>query len=200
MEKTAPLAEAFKSAVAGFCKEYPSFIEAAKADLGQMFSASDYPSAEDIASRFGVDVRIMPIPNPEAFGEVLGFIQPPQAAALATATRHFNNEAMREARKDPYRRIRQTVGAMVERLTAYQGAKGTFNDSLVGNVIELAGLLPGLNLAADPVLDTLTAQMDEHLTYYSAKELRDDAAALALTLQHAEKILAGTDRAIDGIK
>ena len=68
-------------------------------------------------------------------------------------------------------------------------ATGTFHDTLVSNVTELADILPGLNLAQDPALDAMARRLREDLASVDADTLRADPIVRADTAAAADAIL-----------
>jgi hypothetical protein len=63
-----------------------------------------------------------------------------------------------------------------------------FKDTLIGNVAEIAGLVPKLNLGGDPELDKFAAEM-EALTKYQPDSLRDDEAVRKEAAEQARAMM-----------
>jgi hypothetical protein len=110
-------------------------------------------------------------------------------------------DALEHAMDEPIYRIIETVGHMVDRLSAYKPAKpgtgkraeGTFRDSLVDNVRKLVDLLPAFNLSGSKALDDLTARMRAELCTNDAETLRTDAKARDNTKKAAKAILKAAE-------
>ena len=100
-------------------------------------------------------------------------------------------------------RITEVVGKMAESLGEYgqeiPGAKAnkktghkptrSFKDTLVGNVRELADLLPAFNLSNDPALTAITDRITKELCVEEPEELRENDKARAVVQKSAESIL-----------
>ena len=73
-----------------------------------------------------------------------------------------------------FQRVYDAVGRMAERLSTYEpssaedNAKNTFRDSLVYNVVELADLLPSLNITDDQRLTDLAKRLKADLAEHFA--------------------------------
>jgi hypothetical protein len=191
----------FETAVRNFVLGYPDFVSDARRDLGSLFSDADYPKGSTIARRFAFDLSVGPVPVASDFrvdlnGEEVARIR----AEIEAAT----GNAFQGAVQDQWVRMHDVVGKMVERLSAYSEAqaqpetvgpdgkkvRGTFfKDSLVENVRELVGLLPGLNVTGDPILTKMVRRMDDKLCWHDADDLRDDASARNNVLAEAQSIL-----------
>jgi hypothetical protein len=68
--------------------------------------------------------------------------------------------------------------------------KGTFRDSLVGNIRTLADLLPKLNITQSNALDEMSQRLADELCSFDAPALREDPVIRTTIAENAEKILA----------
>ena len=126
--------------------KYPTLVQDARQRLGTMFDPEDYPQANELAEKFGVDTDIMPVPAGADF-----------RVGVADSERHKIQSEITErvakrqaaAIRDAWVRIREVVGAVGTRLSA---PKPIIRDSLIENTEELTRLLPGLNVTDDPVM------------------------------------------------
>lgn len=186
---------AFNAAVAKLVDVYPSYQEQARVDLGEMYNAEEYPDVRDIPKRFGFRVRIDAIPQSSDFRVTASQVSEEEIAAIRADIEQRGRDNIRDAMREVFQRIAETVGHMSEKLKDYQPgtegkrAQSTFKDSLVGNVIELVGLLPSLNLTGDPKISEFAHRMQSDLTFYDAKELREDSNARKLTADKAAAIV-----------
>ncbi len=90
---------------------------------------------------------------------------------------------MNDAIKDLWGRMFEVVNNMQQRLAIPHGEKGgKFHDTLVGNMAELAAMLPQLNITNDPEIAAMGAALGQ-LSAYPAEMLRvsPDARAAAQT-------------------
>lgn len=75
---------------------------------------------------------------------------------------------------------------MVERL---HDPKAIFRDTLVSNIVDLVNLLPALNVAEDPDLESMRSRVESILAGLKAEDLREDKALRQETAKDAESIL-----------
>lgn len=183
----------FDKAVSEFIDGYAKHVDDARSRLGNMFKPEDYPSADDIRDRFAFDTIINPVPAGDDFRVSLGDAQ----AALIRAEIEARAEAqLTDAMRDVYGRVADVCGRMADKLRSYQPgndnkkAEGIFRDSLVENVRELAGILPALNITADPKLSAIAERMRKELARHDAEALREDDALRNEVADAAASILA----------
>lgn len=90
-------------------------------------------------------------------------------------------DAMVEAQRELMKRMIEPVRAMAKKLSE-QPKEGkddiVFRDTLVGNVQDIAELVPKLNIAGDPELDKFAAEM-AGLTRYAPDTLRKSKSTRA---------------------
>ena len=149
-----------------FLAEYPEYIKAAKLTLGTMFNKDDYPSVGSAQGKVFIDVEIKPIPEAGDFRTKLadGTIK-----AIAKDIEQRTNARIKAAVDDVFQRVYDAVGRMAKRLSTYEpssaedNARNTFRDSLVYNVVELADLLPSLNITDDQRLTDLAKRLKADL-------------------------------------
>jgi len=163
-------------------------VKEAKVRLGSMFNATDYPDAAEVAKKYYVDVEISPIPEAGDFRTKLA---DNTLKAITKDIERRTQERIENAVKDVFERVVAVTGKMAERLNAYEdaeGQEGTFRDSLVYNVAQLADLLPSLNIADDKRLDDLAKQLKADLVQHSPEILRSDAKVRKQVATKAEKL------------
>jgi hypothetical protein len=192
----------FNAAADGFAKAYPNFLGAQKKRLGKMWKAEDYPDPSKVRRMFDFDVYVLPCPTSNDFRVKLG---KEHEADIRSDLEDRMKKALAEAMKDPVQRITEVVGKLSERLKKYKpgdkekGVKteGTFRDSLVDNIKELAAILPAFNLTGDARLTKLTEAITKELCASDAEKLRDDenvrkkvAKSADAILKQAESLLA----------
>ena len=170
---------------------YPTWVEDAKIRLNGLFRATEYPAPETLKAKFVCSVSIFPVPDAADFRVALGDAE---TARIRESLEQNTAQLIGAALRDTYQRIADVVGRMAERLRAYAVAEngktsGIFRDSLVENVRELVHLLPSLNIANDPVLSNVTADLSQ-LIAWEAETLRSDDLVRNEVATAAERILA----------
>lgn len=183
----------FDAAIDAFCAVYPQLVASAPARLGDLFNASEFPSAEEVRTRFSMRVRTLPMPDSADFRVDMSEAQ---ARAIRAEIESDAREALDVAMKDAWQRVADVCTRMVERLHAYKPAiskgdktEGRFTDSLVENVRELVAVLPAFNLTGDSALADVCTRLKTELCSYEAQDLRDDSRLRERTAKAAESIL-----------
>lgn len=180
----------FEAAVNDFITAYPGHIIEAQKALGKMFKAEDYPDAEDLRKKFSVSVQVLPVPTSNDFRVE---ISDAQAEMIRKEIEEHVSAATKSAVSDVYRRVAEVTGRMATKLreykpaTATQKADGLFRNSLVENIRDLVGLMPGLNITGDPNLARIADEL-QGLARFDADYLRSDANARQNVAEEAQAI------------
>jgi len=175
-----------------FMDKYAELRELARFDLNDLFNDTDYPLPSVIRSKFTCAFEVMPLPDTADFRVIEGISEDEINRLMAQA--EASAEArVAEASRTAVERLHTAVKTMAERLAGYTKAedddvKGArFYDSWVGNVQEMASLIPQLNITGDPALAALAKEAaeiakDEPGKYRADKTLRDSATERAQSI------------------
>jgi hypothetical protein len=154
-------------AVDNLVTQYPLYKANQAARLGALFQADEYPAQTDIRHRFGISHSFFPVPQSEHFIVELE----------ADDTRRLKEEFAREyaaassrALESVYTRVEELVQHVHERLS---DPDNIFRDSLLQNVEQLVGVMPGLNVFNDPVLTKVCNELQSRILIADAQTLRD---------------------------
>ena len=183
------LSDQYDAAARDFISQWPQIVEDARIRLNGMFNIADYPT--DIASRFGVAVRYMPIPDSGDFRVAVSDLE---RETLRSEIESSLSEASRNAMRDIWQRLSVSVGTMAAKLAAYKRDESTgktenpFRDSLVENLRDLVGLIPRLNFTNDPALEKIRLEIESCLLAESADTLRESPDVRADVAQQAQSI------------
>lgn len=175
-----------ESALDKFVSNYPDVIEEARYRLNGLFDPSEFPTLGEIRHKFDWSITFSPVPDSQDFRvslskDVLKQMQESMQQRLA------NN--YHAAVLDLFERIQKQTQHVAERLKNYTGTReGSFRDSLIENTVELAGLLPKLNVAGDSRLADISRRIDEQLCQYTAEVLRENDAARIDVADSAQQI------------
>lgn len=176
-----------------FSREYPDYVEESKKRLNGMWRAEDYPLVDAIRSRFKMQVKYLPFPDAEDFRADI------DDETFADLKREIEASSSAQAvLKDTTEQVLEVVGHMAKKLKSFRrkedcspGEKRDFfADSLVGNVRDLADLLPSFNLTDDPHLAKITERIKSELCIEEAETLRDNKNVRASVAQSADEIVA----------
>ena len=184
-----------------FCREYPDYITERARKLNGLYDPADYPSPQDIRSKFALDIVVLPFPDVEDFRSDLDpEIAEDIRAEIAEACKVDDKLSKHNAEQ-----IIEVVGHMAKKLAEYAGkdeklaseskGKGSyFKDSLVGNVRELARLLPAFNLTGDTKLAAVIDRIERDLCVEEAQTLRENDVVRANVQKSADEIVAEVEK------
>jgi hypothetical protein len=180
-QELAAFEQKFKQVVGELIADYPQLVSAAAFQLGALFNRNDYPEIETLASKFNLGYSFMPVPTANDFrinttDEALKELQ-------EQANAHVNKR-MEDAMKEIWDRMHTTLTHLSTKLadsaTPRVKKDGTevhaqvFRDSLVGNAVELCGLLTRLNVTDDPKLEQARLTLEKAIAGVTPDRLRED--------------------------
>ena len=184
--------EEVMAAVEKFLADYPAHVANEKKRQGSMFDETQYPTADQIRSKYGVGVAFSKISDGEDIRIDVG---EQELAKIRSSAKEAAQATLEAAVGDIWARLAAVVSKMVERLNAYavtaEGkVQNSFRDSLVTNIEDLLEVVPALNITGDPAIDAFAAKIKAQLTAHSAEVLRDDEKVRKTVAAQAEDILA----------
>jgi hypothetical protein len=172
----------FETRTRAFVQIYPALVNDARARLGTLYNALDYPAASEIASKFSIETSFTPVPSAGDFRVDLNeeYVDKIKSEiTIAVETRQ------RDAVKHCWTRVKDVVGKIHERLA---NEEHTFRDSLIENARELVAILPALNITGDPELISIEADVKTLLV--EPDVLRNNVVTRSETAKKAEAIMA----------
>jgi hypothetical protein len=182
--------EEFAMMVTNFVDIYPTLITAQAMALGDMFQRNDYPTQNEIMTKFAFRVNYMPVPTAGDFRIDVG-----NAAMddIKAKLERLAQERVDSAMADIRERLGSHLKRMSDRLTTdyVQGeAKPRrFHDSLVDGALELCDLTKNLNVVNDPHLEAARVQLEQLLCGVSPQELRKNEAVRQDVKKNVDDIL-----------
>jgi hypothetical protein len=190
-EKLDDFEHEFTAIVKSFVAIYPSLITAQAMALGDMFKRDDYPSANEIMTKFSFRVNYMPVPTSGDFRVDVGnAAQAELKAKLDKLTQERIDHAMADVRE----RLGSHLKRMSDRLTTdyVQGeAKPRrFHDTLVEGALELCDLTKALNIVNDSALETARRDLEQVLVGVTPTELRKNEAVRQDVKKNVDAILS----------
>lgn len=188
MAKMAQYQASFEKLAAQVESQYPVMIDEARKQLGDLFLESDYP--KDITKKYAFAPHVEPIPSVDDIRVGLG---EGERAKIAAELKAQIEAAGVNAKRDIYERAADCVKRIAEALPKFDPdakgkERGTFRDSIIGNVAELIEGLDGLNFDNDQSVTELGNKLRE-LTKHEPEALRENPILRAETAQTAREIL-----------
>jgi hypothetical protein len=171
----------FLRALEVFIAEYPELKETAKVRLNGMYHEEDYPSVEDIRSRYSFALEYSPLPDPQDFRITLA---DDEMAEIVASTENRVQSALKDAQGDAAKRLYEAVAHICERLSQ---PDAIFKNSLIDNAREVCDALTRLNLGEDAKLEAFRQRV-ESLAAIHPDHLRDSARVRAIKAAEASKI------------
>lgn len=154
----------------------------AKQRLGEMYKESEFPSADELRSKFGMDVDMLPVPTSNDWrveldnnqvDELRNELETKTSAAQADAMRHLWN------------RLHESIQKMVDRLEN----DGKLHESTFDGLRDLVDLLPDLNIDKNPDMDEVAADLRLKLRNVDLVTLRKDDKERARAAGELDDIL-----------
>lgn len=132
-------------------------IQDARQRLGTMYDPDDYPPGHKLRDKFGIEIDIAPVPDGQDFR-----VDVTESERMRIGAEITGKVAERQAaaQRDAWVRVREVVSLIESRCGA---EKTCIRESLIDNARDLSRLLPGLNVAAEPLMDKVCEQIVEHL-------------------------------------
>lgn len=175
--------------VKSFVAIYPTLITAQAMALGDMFKRDDYPTANEIMTKFSFRVNYMPVP---ASGDFRVDVGNAAQAELRQRLEELNQERIDNAMSDVRKRLGEHLKRMSDRLTtdyiAGEAKTRRFHDSLVDGALELCDLTKTLNFTSDPELENARSTLEKLLVGVDPQDLRKN-----------EPLRQDTKKAVDAI-
>ena len=157
-----------KTAVQKIVSKYTAAAKEGMLLQGKLANTADYPSAESIASRFGLDIIVMQLPSTTDWR-----IDVPkqQLTELKAQAEQDMQTLQKNALQDLYRRLGEAVSHAQKRLSKEENV---FRNSLFENLKEVVSVVSKLNFTGDPQLEAMRKEIEAKLAKQTADVVRAD--------------------------
>lgn len=165
----------FEHMVGFFQQEYPSLLKQAPMFLGAMYDPADYPSAEEVADKFGFRMVFTPLAEAGDFrldlpNEEMDAMRAQYDAAL--------NERLDTAMKDQWGKLHDMLARMSDKLVEPEGEdKRRWHDTFVSNARDMCQMLTHLNITKDPKLESARVKLERAMLGVDIEDLKEDIDA-----------------------
>jgi hypothetical protein len=178
----------FDRMVDDFIAAYPALVQTSHNYLGNLFNPADYPSADEVYSKFGFRLVFAPVPESGDFRLDL------PAQELDEVRRGYEDsfkDRLADAMKDPWDRLHKMLLGMSEKLTDKDGdeTKKRYHDSLIDNAMDLCGVLTHLNVTGDPELERARQSLERVMLGADMDVIRESSCGRADVKQQVDAIL-----------
>lgn len=158
--------DTFNRMVDNFIAQYPALVQTAHNYLGSLFNSDDYPSADEVRSKFGFRLVFSPVPESSDFRLQ---VAEQDLQELREQYEESFTTRMADAMREPWDRLHKLIKSTSEKLADAPGddeVKKRYHDTLITNAQDLCALLTHLNVTKDPQLEQ--ARRDLELTMLGA--------------------------------
>lgn len=180
----------FETAVTTFVSLYPTLITAQAMALGDMFKRDDYPTANEIMTKFSFRVNYMPVPTAGDFRIDIGNAAQKE---LKERLEKLAQERIDAAMADVRARLGEHLKRMSDRLTTDvidgEPKARRFHGSLVDGALELCDIVKSLNVVGDASLEAARRELEMALVGITPDELRKNDAVREDTKKAVDSIL-----------
>lgn len=168
----------YQKTVDRFLTEYPRLRAEAQANLGDLFSDTDYPSEARLRELFNCQAHYMPIPDVADFRIDIG------TAEQENFVKRIQ-EAESEAMRDCWARLHEVITTATEKL---KDPTAIFRDTLIENITSICSLLPKLNFTGDAQLESIRQEVEKTVSGIEPQELRNSKLARSVAVQQLSEI------------
>jgi len=186
--------EEIAALVKSFVTIYPTLITAQAMALGDMFRRDDYPTANEIMTKFSFRINYMPVP---VSGDLRVDVGNQAQAELKAKLDALTQERIDAAMADVRARLGTHLKRMSDRLTtdyvAGEAKTRRFHDSLVDGALELCDLTKALNVTGDMDLESARKELEQLLVGVTPVELRKNEAIRQDVKKNVDAILSKFD-------
>lgn len=151
-----------------FLTQYPIHKANRASELGDMFDPADYPSVEQLRSKFEMSVKFFPVPASDHF---IVDMEKQYMDELRDGLMDELADTQRASVQSLYDRVSALLMHMHERLSDPQNV---FRDTLVENIQQMVEVLPAMNMFDDPVLCEVHERLQKDVLIVDAQDLRVD--------------------------
>jgi hypothetical protein len=162
----------FDRMVEDFMQAYPSLVQTAHNYLGTLFDPADYPSADEVRSKFGM--RLVFSPVPEA-GDFRLDLPKQDMEDMAKNYEGAFNDRLADAMRTPWEQLHKMLTAMSSKLTeGDEETKKRWHDTFLSNAQDMCGMLTHLNLTKDPKLEAARLALESTLVGVDMDGIKED--------------------------
>lgn len=174
-----------------FGVDYPALVQTAANYMGSLHNPDDYPSVEEVMSKF--DFRVVFSPVPESGDFRLDIPQQDLADMRRSYDDAFDTR-LAEAMRIPWDKLHDMLTGMSAKLAEGDDeTKRRWHDTFVTNAQELCTMLTHLNITKDPKLEAARRQLETALLGADIDDIKVNESTRAELKSKVDAILSGYD-------
>ena len=165
-----------------FIQEYPKLQLDSQRLLGNLYNPHDYPHVDEVASKFNIDLIVLPVPS----DDFRVGIDESELKNIQADVQQRVEQSSKLAMKELYKRLYEPVKHMAERLA---DPNAIFRDTLTDNISKICDVLDNLNIDDDKDLENLRQEVETKLSNTQPEALRNDPNYREDTCKNAKDIM-----------
>jgi hypothetical protein len=181
----------FNYMVQEFGKVYPSLVAQAPTTMGTLFNPDDYPSVDEVMSKFSFQLTFSPVPEA---GDFRLDVSNQDLRELQQQYEESFDARLADAMRAPWQQLHTMLTGMSAKLTEEGGdTKKRWHGSFVTNAQELCQMLTHLNVTKDPKLEQARRELEAVMLGAEIEDIKDSEATRAHMKAKIDTILGGFD-------
>jgi hypothetical protein len=183
--------DTFNQMVDDFITNYPALVQTASNFMGNLFNPDDYPSAEEVRSKFGFRLVFSPVPES---GDFRLDIPQQELDEVRKGYDDAFDTRVADAMRQPWEQLHRMLTGMSGKLAEPEGdaeIKRRWHDTFVTNAQELCTMLTHLNITGDPQLETARRQLEAAMLTTDIDVLKESEDSRADLKGRLDAILEG---------
>jgi hypothetical protein len=164
----------FHSMVDRFERDYPRLQQTACNYLGSLYDPADYPSSDEVRSKFGFRVVFSPVPDA---GDFRIDLPSQELDVMRKQYEASANERVEAAMREQWGKLHEMVARMSDKLIEPEGDdKRRWHDTFLTNAQEMCSMLTHLNVTRDPTLEEARRGLERAISGVDIEHIKEDAA------------------------
>jgi len=177
----------FESMVDKFMANYQTHVQTARTNLGALFDPADYPSEEEVRSKFGFRLVFSPVPES---GDFRLDLPKQDMEAMARDYESAFNDRLKDAMRTPWEQLHKMLTTMSAKLTeSDDDTKKRWHDTFLTNAHEMCGMLTHLNITKDAKLEQARLDLERALAGVEIDDVKEDEDVRASVKAKLDAIL-----------
>lgn len=181
----------FRDAAKALLNKWDTLVMGAQLELGDLYNPNEYPSREQLSSKFKFRVAFEPVPAPGAVDDIRTNLPDTVRSEMKRQYEGLMEQRSKEVARQIWDRLYAPLKNMSARLedTDPDGKPNRFKSTLVDNVLEIVELMKAFNLTNDPDMDRVRRELRNALSGVTTDGLKANAGLRRKTKQEVDKVV-----------